>query len=112
MSANIPLACTLSDAALRVRAREVAELFAHATAVEELPDGYAFAFPGSDGWAHQLLDFIVFERACCPFYSFGLRSPSPHEVLWLDARGEQTEVKEMLRTGIFAQVEQRLTGAE
>lgn len=112
MSANIPLACTLSDADLQVRSREVADLFAQATAVEELADGYAFAFPASDDWAHQLLDFVVFERACCPFYTFGLRFPSPHEAMWLDVRGERAEVKEMLRAGVFSQVEQRLAHAE
>lgn len=112
MSANIPLACTLTDADLKVRSREVADLFGHATAVEELPDGYAFAFPGSDAWAHQLLAFVVFERACCPFYSFSLRSPSPHDTIWLEVRGERAAVKEMLRAGVFAQVEQRLAHAE
>ncbi len=112
MSANIPLACTLSEADLKVRSREVAELFAHAAAVEELPDGFAFAFPGSDEWAHQLLDFVVFERACCPFNSFGLRFSSPHDAIWLDVRGERAEVKEMLRAGVFAQVEQRLALAK
>lgn len=103
MSTNIPLACTLSDDDLRVRSREVAELFAHATAVEELADGYAFAFPGGGGWPRELLDFIVFERACCPFYSFGLRFPSPHGAIWLDVHGERAEIKEMLGTGVLAQ---------
>ena len=112
MSANIPLACTLSEADLKVRSREVAELFAHAAAVEELPDGFTFAFPRSDTSARELLEFVVFERACCPFYSFGLRFPSPHDAIWLDVRGEREEVKEMLRTGVYAQVEQRLTRAE
>lgn len=100
MPANIPLACTLSDDDLRVRSREVAELFAHATAVEELADGYAFAFPGGGAWPRELLDFVTFERACCLFYSFGLRFPSPHDVIWLDVRGERAEIKEMLRTGV------------
>lgn len=52
--------------------------------------------------ARELLDFIAFERACCPFYSFGLRFPSPHDAIWLDVRSERAEVKEMLRAGVFA----------
>ena len=100
MSGNIPLACTLSDDDLRARSREVAEIFAQATAVEELADGYAFAFPGDGQWPRTLLDFIVFERACCPFFSFGLRFPSPHEAIWLDVRSELAAVKEIVRTGV------------
>jgi hypothetical protein len=102
MSANIPVACTLSDADLQARSREVAELFAQATHVEEVADGYAFAFPSGSEWAHQLLDFADFERACCPFFSFSLRFPSPHEAIWLDVRGQAPEVKEMIRTGFRA----------
>lgn len=103
MSANIPLACTLSDADLKVRSHEVAELFAHATAVEELADGYAFAFPGDGEWPRKLLDFVTFERSCCPFYGFSLRFPSPHETIWLAVHSERAEIKEMLRTGVLAQ---------
>lgn len=81
MSANIPLACTLSDDDLQARSHEVAQFFAQATHVEELADGYAFAFPADGGWPRELLDFVVFERACCPFYSFGVRFPPPHEAI-------------------------------
>ena len=103
MSANIPLACTLSDDDLRDRSDVVAELFAHTTRIEELADGYAFAFPGGSEWARKLLDFVDFERACCPFYSFSLRFPSPHDAIWLDVCGERAKVKEMIRTGFRAQ---------
>jgi hypothetical protein len=29
-------------------------------------------FPGSEEWAFRLTEFIDFERACCPFFTFGL----------------------------------------
>ncbi|MEJ7871532.1 MAG: hypothetical protein WKF67_04685, partial [Rubrobacteraceae bacterium] len=33
-------------------------------------DGYEFTFPGSAECADQLTGFVVFERACCPFFTF------------------------------------------
>ena len=38
----------------------------------ELEDGYSFAFPEDAGWAMQLVEFVVSERSCCPFFLFEL----------------------------------------
>ena len=102
MAANIPLACTLSTDERRARGREIGELFGRATAREELPDGYALAFPGGDDEAQALLAFIVAERACCPFFTFELSFPSPHEQIWLRIRGEAAGAKEMIRADFAA----------
>lgn len=99
MAANVPLACTLTGAELRARGQEVADLFGHATQVRELRGGFALAFPGGDDMTHALLDFIIAERACCPFYSFSLRSPSPHRTVWLRVSGRK-EAKEMMRAAL------------
>lgn len=99
MTKTIPVACTLTGAELRARGREVADLFGHATQVRELRDGFALAFPGGDDMTRALLDFIIAERACCPFYSFSLRSPSPHRMNWLQVRG-RAEAKELLRAAL------------
>jgi hypothetical protein len=40
--------------------------------VGELEDGYEFAFPGEADWAMRLVEFIVAERSCCPFFTFEL----------------------------------------
>ena len=74
-SVDIPVACSLTDAELEVRGDENADLFAHARAVEELPDGYRFAFPADDDGVPALLQFILAERACCPFFTFELQVP-------------------------------------
>src|SRR5215467_6666125 len=102
MASNVPVACSLTAAELRVRGQEVAALFGYATQVRELADGYALAFPPDGEQAHALLDFTLFERACCPFFSFTVRFPSPHEVVWLEVRGESAEVKEMVRKSVEA----------
>lgn len=90
-----PLACKLTGNDLRRRGEVVDDLFQHARAVSDLLDGYRFAFPAGDDWVHALLDFVVEERACCPFYTFELASPTPHDTLWLTVRGGEG-VKETL----------------
>lgn len=102
MASNVPVACSLSPAELRVRGQEVAALFSHATEVRELADGFALAFPPDSEQAHALLDFALFERACCPFFSFDIRFPSPHDAVWLEVCGETAEVKDMIRGSVTA----------
>lgn len=80
---------------MRQRGEAVGDLFQYVTQVRELPDGYAFNFPGGDGWVHAIMDFIIEERACCPFFTFELASASLHEALTLAIRG-RVEVKQMV----------------
>ncbi|HKD77161.1 MAG TPA: hypothetical protein VKB76_16765, partial [Ktedonobacterales bacterium] len=71
MSLDIPLACSLDAGQLEERGREVINpLFQQVKEVVELPDGYRFAFPANEEIVHALMDFIISERACCPFFTF------------------------------------------
>ena len=57
--------------------------------VGELEDGYEFAFPGDAGWAVRLVEFVVAERSCCPFFRFELDfRPGGGEIL-LRVRGPE-----------------------
>lgn len=91
----LPIACALSAEDQRQRTDEVTALFEHVTAVRDMPMGYAFAFPAGADWAHALLDFIVEERACCPFFTFELTFPAPHDTIWLTLSGG-VNVKELI----------------
>lgn len=102
-SVDIPVACSLTEAELEVRGDENAELFAYAHAVEELADGYRFAFPADDDGVPALLRFILAERACCPFFTFELRFPSPHQVVWVAIRGNE-EAKSIVRDALVPRV--------
>lgn len=102
-SVDIPVACSLTGAELEVRGDENAELFAHARTVEELADGYRFAFPADEGGVSALVRFILAERACCPFFTFELAFPSPHQVVWLAIRGNE-EAKAIVRDGLDPKV--------
>ena len=68
---------------------------------QELPDGYRFTFPARDEDARDLLQFILAERACCPFFTFELAFPSPHQAIPLTVRGREG-VKEIVRASIVA----------
>ena len=64
--------CSLSPAALAGRLASLARLTSEALSVEELDDGLAFDFPASDETAARLLEEILEERRCCPFFRFEL----------------------------------------
>ncbi|HBY92613.1 MAG: hypothetical protein M5U01_32250 [Ardenticatenaceae bacterium] len=91
-----PIACTLPASEQGNRSEAVAGLLRSAQRVDELADGYAFQYPGSEEWATQLLAFIVSERRCCPFFVFELAFETNHGPLWLHLRGE-AGVKEFVR---------------
>ncbi len=59
----LPIACNLSASEQTMRDEEVAGIFKDAQQVNEIADGYAFSFPGTEAWAARLLQFIVGERS-------------------------------------------------
>jgi hypothetical protein len=100
---EIPIACSLTADELGARGLENAALFARAQSVSELPDGFRFTFPAGEDNARDLLAFIREEAACCPFFTFELTFPSPHQAIWLALRGREG-VKEILRVGFIAKL--------
>jgi len=96
---EVPLACSLTASELVTRGEEVSDLFKHVEQVNELADGYALRFPGSDTWANTLVQFINFERECCPFFGFGLVFEQKQGPIWLHIRGPE---------GVKAMVEQMI----
>ena len=65
-------ACSLSFDELGQRADLFSGLTREADSVEELDDGLALTFPSSDEVATRLLDLVLAERRCCPFFRFEL----------------------------------------
>ena len=102
-SVDTPLACSLTSDELEVRGNENADLFAQVRGVEELADGYRFAFPAEGDGIPALLQFVLAERDCCPFFTFELSFPSPHQTVWLAVRGREG-VKEIVRDGFLTRV--------
>jgi hypothetical protein len=68
---ELPIVCTLTEAELRDRRRTVLEpMKAAAMSSEELPDGYAYAFPASSEVLAQLSRAVDMESQCCRFLTF------------------------------------------
>ncbi len=87
---TLPIACNLSEPDLARRRRELAgSVFGGAVGSHELEDGYAFVFPGSAGWATKLVEMIVAERACCPFFAFELVFEPDGGAILLRVRGPE-----------------------
>ena len=85
----LPIACSLEEPEQIKRREELSQdLFKGCEHVEELADGYAFRYPGSEEWATRLTEFILFERRCCPFFIFELVFEPNHGPIWLRLRGE------------------------
>jgi hypothetical protein len=84
---NVPLACSLTGLNQARRQEEVAALFATAQEARELADGYAFKFPATAVQATRLVDFILTERDCCPFFTFTQQWEAAHDSCWLRLQG-------------------------
>src|SRR5262249_13007085 len=68
-----PVACSLSNAELRVRLATLrAQFKSRVIATEELADGYAFHLAGDKGSISAVAELIAAERECCRFLAFEL----------------------------------------
>jgi hypothetical protein len=86
-----PIACDLGalDAEGRRRRAELAARVASsAQSVEETADGYALRLAAADALCRDALEWILLERACCPFLRFALRFEPGAEALRLELGGE------------------------
>lgn len=92
ISDSVPIACKLPLEARQERSTEVAALFAAAEQTEALADGQAFRFPGTQDWCARLVEFITFERECCPFFTFELEFLPESGPIWLRIRGPGASV--------------------
>jgi hypothetical protein len=80
--------CLLSEREQAIRAETVGrELSVGVEAVEELADGYGYRFPGGDEWVGRLVEFVGFERRCCPFATYELAFAPHQAAVWLRVRG-------------------------
>lgn len=85
---EMPVACDLSASRLEERKEEISEdIWADVEEKQELEDGYAFRFPGTDEWATRLYNFVRFERKCCRFFLFTLQFEPDEGPIWLRMEG-------------------------
>ena len=102
LASPAPLACRLGALNAREQGRHEtlqAELMKRAH-VEERTDGYALRFPGDAATYSKVVEFVGYERRCCPFLNFEVRAGATNEPLWLVLTGTP-EVKAFLSESDF-----------
>jgi hypothetical protein len=88
MRKELPIACTMTAEEQAAWSDGMGRtIFAGYEEARALPDGYALRYPGDDAWAQTLLAFVIHERACCPFFTFGMIFEPDHGAIWLRLSG-------------------------
>lgn len=109
-----PIVCDLSvlSAEQRARVEELArERFALASALRELPDGYAVGFAdASPDVLADLAEFIALDRLCCPFLRHALVSDAGTDFAWLELTGG-AGAKDAIASDVLALLPPDLAGA-
>lgn len=86
-----PFACNraaLNDADRKRHFDELGPMLrAMVKSVRELPDGYAFQFPGDRTTFGLLAEWAAGEHLCCPFFDIDLRQEREHGALWMRLSG-------------------------
>src|SRR5438445_11590470 len=83
------IACIFPAERLADRMKEVATMFDGSEQTRELPDGYAFRFPGTTDWVTKLIEFVLYERSCCAFFRFELVFEANEGAVWFRLRGAE-----------------------
>jgi len=90
MDKTTGVSCKLTSPELQKRkAAVIKNLGMQITGKKELPDGFAFRFPGTDKMLDELLEFIKTERECCSFFTFHLSVSRDKTEAWLSLTGAE-----------------------
>lgn len=95
LSEDAPMICTLPAPELRERRKEIQSYLDAAASIARLPDGVELSFAASPQLAHALIDFILFERACCRSLTYELRSGPDHSRLTLRLTAPAADVESL-----------------
>jgi hypothetical protein len=102
-AAGQPMACRVDVLNARERGRRetlVRELMTKAT-IEERTDGYELQWKDTPKAYEKLVEFVGYERRCCPFLEFEVRVSGPDEPVTLVLHGDQ-DVKDFIKAvGLF-----------
>ena len=85
---NLPIACTLGPAALKVRREDLLGGLVHrADERFDLPDGYRVRSSAADDVLPTIGKVIEVERQCCRFLPFHVTVEPDGGPIWLDFTG-------------------------
>ncbi len=90
MSAEIPIACYLTDKDLQTRRKNYLDKAAESLIDSaELSDGFVYRFPLRDSTLQNLAEIIDLERKCCPFLNFRLVLEAGSDFVSLELTGAE-----------------------
>lgn len=96
-SEEVVWACKLQGPELMARKAALGEdVFARVKKIEEKTDGYLFHFEDKDDFLLTLVDYMLAEQKCCPFFQFDLNIKPNHEGIGLKVSGPP-KAKEMIK---------------
>ena len=72
------------------------EIFNEVKSVKEFDRGYSFEFVVSEEFVIKLMDYVLSERKCCPFFQFDVSFPPGKEHFSLTISGSP-DAKEMIK---------------
>jgi len=96
-STGLPVACSLTEAELQERRRDVLQKLRSVVAeVRETEDGYVYQFPSKPLAITELANLVELEHECCPFLAFRLTVEPGDAPIQLEITGPQG-TKDFLR---------------
>lgn len=97
MNPNLNLSCRLNDRDFAERKTVLKnEIFNSVQTIEELENGYLLKFDEEDGFDAKLMELMVTERKCCPFFEIKIRLLPYKKGIHLEVSG-QAGVKDFLK---------------
>lgn len=96
--AAAPLVCQLTGPEMQVRKAALQQvIFSKVTAFDEVETGFVFHFADQDDFLLHLIDYMLAEQACCPFFQFDLSIQANHGGIVWQVSGPPA-AKEMLKS--------------
>src|SRR4051812_7050031 len=86
---EIPVACSLTPEEKDQRGDELTSLFSSAQETIEIPRGYALRYSADESLTAMLVQAIIKERECCPFFEFKLVFEPGNGPLWFYIEGSE-----------------------
>jgi hypothetical protein len=93
-------ACNLTSKEQIKRYKELKDhLFKKIADVKELPEGYDLIFRENIEFSNQLVEFVNFERVCCPSFTFAMKFDPNGGPIHLEIKGSKG-IKDMIAFGL------------
>ncbi len=104
MENESPIACRLTTPELAARLEEIrAGLLSRVESVERTDVGYRLRLSNTDEIAASVLDFVRYERQCCPFLDFQVTILAQPRAIALELGGN-SDVMAFIHTAFIANV--------